>query len=168
MMMMIPFVAPRMGFIQTPEGGSWGTRWPDFGVITHTPAGSCTPDVTIALAGPRVAIPAAVRDAEVAKVTQAASAYAPPGPDLEKIPRNFPMFDVIRLDQVGQLWVGRQVGPSQKQFAVYSRNGRLLASLDMPATLEPVRPMIITSNRVYAFVTNEDELPYLVAYRIVK
>lgn len=168
MSMMIPYTAPRAGFLQTPEGGSWGTRWPDFAVITHTSAGACTPDVTIALAGPRVAIPTAVRDSAVARVNQAASRYGPPGPDLDKIPRTFPMVDVIQLDQDGQLWVARQVGATQKQFEVYLQNGRRLASLDMPPTLEPMRPMIISADRVYGFITDEDDLPYLVAYRIVK
>jgi hypothetical protein len=101
-------------------------------------------------------------------VTQAANQYSPPGPDLDKIPRTFPTFDMMQLDQAGQLWVARPVDATRKQFEIYSRRGTLVSTLDMPSTLEPLRPMIITANRVYGFVTDADDLPYLVAYRIVK
>ena len=140
----------------------------NYSTIIHTPGGSCTPDVTIALAGQPVPIPAAIRDSAVRMVTQATSAYGPPGPDLGKIPRTFPAFDGMMMDRVGRLWVSRQVGAAASQFEVYASNGTRVAVLDMPQALEPLRPMIIAAERVYGFVTDEDGLPYLVAYRIVK
>lgn len=166
--MMIPYAAPTLGSIYAPDGGLWYAPWPGYGGITHTPAGRCTPTTTITLAERRVAIPKASRDSAVALVTEAASRFGPPGPDLDLIPRIHPPFDAIRLDQSGRLWVTRQRTPTQREFEVYGRDGKLLARLDLPATLEPLRPMIITADRLYGFETDEDDLPYLVAYRVVK
>lgn len=168
MSMRIPHAAPRKPSIHAPDGGTWIAHWPGFEAITHIPAGACTPDVTIPLTGPRVAIPNVVRDSVVKQVMQAASQYSPPGPDLDKIPRVFPTFDMMRLDRTGLLWVSRWSDASHKRFDVYGQHGALLATVDAPPTLEPLRPMIITTDRVYGFVADTDDVPYLAAYRIVK
>ena len=140
----------------------------NFTVITHTPDGACAPSVTIPLTGQRIVIPDVVRDSTVAMVMEAAARYSPTVPDLERIPRTFPSFDVMRLDQAGQLWVARRSGGTQRQFEVYGRDGTRLATLDIPAAFVPLRPMIIAADRLYGFVLDADDLAYLVAYRIVK
>jgi hypothetical protein len=167
-MMMIPFSAPRSSAMPTTDGGTWKTSWPAFATITYTPAGSCAPTITIPLAGSRVAIPEVVRDSAVEQVKKVAAQYGPTAPDLSRIPRSYPPFDAMVLDEVGQLWVSRHLSATQKRFEVYSRAGLLVGTLDMPPTLEPLRPMIITADRMYGFVTDADDLPHLVAYRIVK
>jgi hypothetical protein len=168
MSMMIPYAAPTVGHISSPDGGFWYAGWPGHNVITHTPASGCTPNMTITLAERRVAIPKASRDSAVARVTEAANRYSPPGPDLELIPRTYPAFDIMRLDQTGRLWVGRRRTATQRDFEVYDSSGRLVACLDMPAKLVLIRPLIITADRFYGIETDEDDLPYLVAYRIVR
>lgn len=168
MSMRIPFLGPRQGFANTADGGRWSSSWPEYSAISHYPHGTCVADVTIQLAGPAVAIPNAVRDSAVEVVRQAASRYGPEQPDLDLIPSTFPLFDLIRLDRVDRLWVARQSGPTARRFEVFGSSGARLATLDVPTRLEPLRPMIITADRVYGFVTDEDELPYLVAWRIVK
>ena len=166
--MVIPFIGPRTVLLHTADGGVWAAAWPGFSEIAHTPAGRCIPDVTISLSGERVPIPKVVRDSVIKRVMEVAGGHGPQQPDLELIPRTFPPFDVMKLDRVGQLWVVRQRGPTERRFEVYGSNGARVATLDVPSRLEPLRPMIITADRVYGFVTDEDELPYLVAWRIVK
>lgn len=168
MSMTIPYAGPSAPDAYTADGGRWTARWPAFAQIIHIPAGGCSADVTIPLAGSPVAIPSVVRDSAVKQVVDAASQYGPPGPDLNRIPRTFPAFDVIRLDQSGQLWVSRWTDATRKRFEVYGKGGVAMATLEAPPSLRAIRPMIITADRFIGIVTDEDDVPYLVSYRIVK
>ncbi|MBL0178550.1 MAG: hypothetical protein IPP98_05405 [Gemmatimonadetes bacterium] len=168
MSMSIPYVGPTMPALFTVDGAQWGASWPTFSPIRRLPAGTCTPDVTIPLAGAPVAIPTVVRDSAVKRVVEAASKYSSTPPDLSRIPRVFPAFDVMRLDQLGQLWVSRWTDATRKRFEVYGKGGVPVATLDAPPSLVMVRPTIITADRFIAIVTDEDDVPYLVSYRIVK
>lgn len=168
MSMMIPYISPMVPTLYLPDGSRWTALWPAFTPISHIAAGSCTPDVTIPLAGPPVAIPAVVRDSSVKRVVEAASKYSSPAPDLNRIPRVFPAFDMMRLDKLGQLWVSRWSDATHKRFEVYGKGGAPVATLDAPPSLVTIRPMVITADRFIGIVTDEDDVPYLVAYRIVK
>lgn len=168
MSMAIPNATPLVPAIRTADGGRWTASWPAFTPITHTPHGSCTPDVTISLSGAPVAIPAVVRDAAVKQVVEAASKYSSTPPDLSRLPRVFPAYEGIRLDQLGQLWVLRWTDATRKRFEVYGKRGAAVATLDAPRSLVAYRPTIITADRFIGIVTDEDDVPYLVSYRIVK
>lgn len=168
MSMAIPYVAPRINGLYMADGGLWTAAWPAFAPIIHIPAGSCAPDVTIPIAGAPIAIPTAVRDSSVKRVVEGASKYSSTPPDLNRIPRVFPAFDVLRLDKLGQLWVSRWSDGTHKRFEVYGKGGAPVATLDAPPSLATIRPMVITADRLYGIVTDEDDVPYLVAYRIVK
>lgn len=168
MSMAIPYARPSAPVIYAEDGGRWTARWPAFAPIIHIPTGGCSPDVTIPLAGSPVMIPTVVRDSAVKRVVDAASQYGPPGPDLDRIPHTFPAFDVIRLDQLGQLWVLRWTDATRKRFEVYGKGGAAVATLDAPRSLVAYRPTIITADRFIGIVTDEDDVPYLVSYRIVK
>lgn len=164
----VPYIYPMVSTINTGDGERWTAQWPAFTPITHIPAGSCTPDVTIPLGGTPVAIPAVARDSAVKQVVEAASRYSTTPPDLSKIPRVFPAFDVMRLDRLGQLWVSRWSDGTHKRFEVYGKGGAPVAMLAAPPSLVMDRPTIITADRFIGIVTDEDDVPYLMAYRIVK
>lgn len=168
MSMPIPFVMPRLWYVEQADGSEWRARWPDFSVITHRSADACAPDVTISLAGPRVAVPRTVRDSAATLVSEAARRYAPPGPDLDLIPKVYPPFDALRLDEGGRLWVARQTTPTQFRFEVYSRTGAPIATLPLPPRFEPLRPMILTTDHLLGFLYDENDLLHLAAFRIVK
>jgi hypothetical protein len=168
MSMAVPYASPTMPTLSTVDGAQWKAPWPTFTPITHTPHGSCTPDVTISLSGAPVVIPAVVRDSAVKRVVDAASKYSSTPPDLSRIPRVFPAFDVMRLDQLGQLWVLRWTDATRKRFEVYGKGGAAVATLDAPRSLVAYRPTIITADRFIGIVTDGDDVPYLVSYRIVK
>jgi len=155
MTMAIPNASPFVRSIHTADGGD-------------TPHGSCTADVTIPLAGRPIAIPAVVRDAAVKQVVEAASKYSSTPPDLSRLPRVFPAYEAIRLDQLGQLWVLRWTDATRKRFEVYGKGGAAVATLDAPRSLVAYRPTIITADRFIGIVTDQDDVPYLVSYRIMK
>jgi hypothetical protein len=168
MSMRIPFVGPTRVMLHMPDGGTWSSLWPGFATVTHTPVGACTPDVTITLSGEPVPIPSAIRDSAAQMVTQAMSGYGPPGPDLDRIPRMYPGNDGLLMDRTGLLWVARHVGPGRRQFEIYSASGSRLATVDMPLALDVLRPTIITADRLFGLENDDDGLPHLVSYRILK
>jgi hypothetical protein len=54
---------------------------------------------------------------------------------------------------------------------VFARTGAALATVDIPAGFKTPRTegiVAITSERVYGFVLDPDDVPYLVCYRIVR
>jgi len=166
MTMGIPHVTPRLGIARTKNGATWVGRYPGYGTIVLTQASTCETAVTIQLRGPRVGIPSVLRDSSVAAVRRNAARYGNPAPDLNKIPREYPFFDALFLDGSNRLWVERLAGASARRFEVFSPAGAFLAVVDSPVVFRSYRPVIITNDRVLGFVADEDDVLYLVAFRI--
>jgi hypothetical protein len=168
MVMSIPYAAPRIGVARTSDGAIWSGQHPGYGKITRVPAGKCEPDVTIELRGARVGVAPELRDSAVAQVTRSAARYGAPSPDLAKIPREYPAFDALFIDSARRLWVERIKSIKVRNFEVYSPGGAFLAEVESPALFRGYRPVVVTNDRVLAFVADEDELLHLVAFRIVR
>jgi hypothetical protein len=166
MTMGIPHVTPRLGIARTKNGATWVGRYPGYGTIVLTQAGACETAVTIQLRGPRVGVPSVLRDSSVAMVRRNAARYGNPVPDLNKIPREYPSFDALFLDASNRLWVERLAGATARRFEVFSPTGAFLAVVQSPVVFRSYRPVIITNDRVLGFVADEDDVLYLVAFRI--
>lgn len=167
MVMQIPFVSPRLGLVRSADGATWAGRYPGYAIIEHVPPGTCTADATIRLTG-RVRVPAAMRDSEVGDVRTSAGRYGVPVPDLDKIPREFPGFEAVFLDSSKRLWVERRTTATERRFEVYGPGGDPVAEVDTPRAFAAYRPVVITNDRALGFVTDEDDVLYLVSYRIVR
>lgn len=167
--MQVPFQLPQQSMARSQDGSVWSGWYPGYATIVHTPRQSCDPDVTITLKGARVPIPNVVRDSQVQRVQTAAERYGAPPPDFGLIPHEYASYERLLLDDAGRLWVERRVASGGgRRYDIYSANGRLLGETSVPAAFAAYRPMVIARDRVLGFVADENDILWLVAYRIAR
>jgi hypothetical protein len=167
MMIGIPYIRPSSSFVQGRDGARWGSTFPDFGTISHRPAGTCESDFTIVLRGRQLPIPSKIRDSTIAAIRANAAKYSAPDPDFAKIPTVFPPYDVLYVDQANRLWVNRMADAKKHRFEVYSAKGALLAEGEFPFVPLGGRPIVITEDRILCLIPDVDDLIHLVSLRIV-
>lgn len=167
--MQVPFQSPQDSLAQAPDGSMWSGRYPGYVTIGHTARQSCDPDVSITLTGARVRIPDVVRDSQVQRVQDAAARYGAPAPDVSWIPREYPAYERLMLDDAGRLWVERRVSRGGgRQYEIYAANGRALGAANLPRAFAPYRPTAISQDRIIGFVADENDVLWLTSYRIVR
>jgi hypothetical protein len=168
MTMSIPFAAPRKATLVNRDGSTWSGQYPGYETVVRTPRGRCEPDVTIRLRGRRLPIPSALRDSQVDGVRQNAARYGAPAPDLGRIPSAYPAFEALFVDRSGQLWIERRTSSAARRYEVYSAAGALVAEVAASVAFQGYRPVVITADRVLGFVSDDDGVPHLASFRIVR
>ena len=85
-----------------------------------------------------------------------------------RIPNEKPAYQDIRVDDAGYLWVRPTTAePEQgRAFDVFDPDGRYLGRVHSDVTIPRYRPMLIRGDFVYAVVTDELDVPYVVRLRI--
>ncbi len=88
--------------------------------------------------------------------------------DASRIPPRKSAFAGFWPDDSGRLWVlpfvpGAEQG---RQLDVFDEQGRYLGRLPLPAKLTPHTPFVAREDRVYTVVKDDDDVPYVVRYRI--
>lgn len=80
-----------------------------------------------------------------------------------KYAEQFPPFETMRLDQVGNLWVqGYARHQAPIPFTVFDSTGSMISRVTLPARFQPLD---IGSNYILGVWTDADDLPHVVLYR---
>lgn len=121
----------------------------------------------ISRSDPRAAIPRAVRDSTVDFWKNASGKYPPGTVDVSQIPRDYPRFQGMQIDDRGNAWVYRKALTGM-MIDVWSPAGAFAATLDAPPTRLGPYLGVIRGDHLYTVVPDEDDVPFLVRYRIVR
>lgn len=87
---------------------------------------------------------------------------------LEDIPTHLPLWTAIKLDGDGNLWVSRERGADgagQSTFDIYDPAGYYLGELVLPW---PVQTLSLASDRLVVTSLDDDDLPVIRVYRLVR
>ena len=115
----------------------------------------------------RVPIPRTVRDSIVAEY-QAWSRKVPPGTiDVSMIPRSYPRFQSLEVDDLGRLWAWRHTAGGVT-IDVWSRAGAQVATLEWPSPRNASLRVIVRGDRLYAVISGDDGVPFVVRYRVIR
>jgi sugar lactone lactonase YvrE len=102
--------------------------------------------VAVATLDGRVAIPDDVRTLHLERLGRNKSIVPP-----SDVPRKYPLFDGLRVDELHRLWVERFASDGGHRFEVFSVTGAPVAQLDIPRDIDLGRPMVIAHDYIYAF-----------------
>jgi hypothetical protein len=109
------------------------------------------------------------RDSVIASAKTALARYAVVDADYSLIPKTRPVFVRLDRDDHGNVWARRTTRPgSGSQFDVVDPTGRLVATASAPMVFREYIPLYIRGDHAYGFVTDEDDVPYVVRMRIVR
>ncbi|MEX2182426.1 MAG: hypothetical protein WD771_10315 [Gemmatimonadaceae bacterium] len=171
-------VASRRGFTSFPfaarlvltlsrEGALWCANSDEY-KPRRFPVGATRHDRQLALDAPRVPITRAERDAAIAEVdTFLASTGGALEPwDRGSVPRDRGALNWIEGDDEGRVWVRRELPDRTLAFDVWDASGRRIAVVAAPGRWEFYPLYRIVRGRLVTIVRDEDDLPYVVVYRI--
>lgn len=179
-----PFTIASRGSVNAADGSRWIGEPPDYSRIRRVAFGTCDVVGSVSLSGPPIPVPTDQYErirAIIRKSAQGQTAADAPNPD--KIRKTLPAFESLTMDAANQLWVERLIagkftidsmslfpkGP--RRFEVFAPSGAQLASVDVPPNVKTPRAysaISITNDHFFAFITDDDDIPYLVSYRIVR
>jgi hypothetical protein len=155
--MNVPFTEMRNEFVRDRSGFEWAPIATGSPELVRRESGRCGAILArVRLRGPRPPIPAGLRDSALAKVPAEVRRY---------VPREYPWFRALRVDDQNRLWVERDVAGGRR-FDVYSPSGQLLGEAELPGQLATGLPIAIGHDRVFGFVKDSDDVPYMVGWRV--
>ena len=161
-----PFAA-RLVLVLSSDGALWCANSEEYRP-RRFPFGATRHDRELSLTPPRVPIPRTERDSAIAAVD---SFLARQGGAVEPwargdVPRDRGAFGWMEVDDRGRLWVRRELPDRRHEFDVWDTTGRRIAVMAAPpgAAFQPL--FRIVGDRLVTIVTDEDDLPYVVVYRI--
>lgn len=87
----------------------------------------------------------------------------------ERIPSHKPVFERLAVDDLGYLWVRMSDtdGHPGSQFDVFSPEGRFLGSVRTAESVAPYPQFLVRGDMIYYVVTDELDVPFVEASRIV-
>jgi len=155
----IPFTEQAPYFVRDLDGLEWAPTAVGSGELVRRASGKCG-EITarIALRGPRATVPRDIRDKALQQV---------PADVRSRVPREYPWFRSLRIDDRNQLWVERDVDGGRR-FDVYDSVSRLVAEVAVPRIFSGDLPFVIAHGRVIGFVKDADDVRSLVSWRIVR
>lgn len=161
----IPF-APRQVWHLDPQGAWWCGSATDYHIQQASLATGALLRELRRDQG-RVRIPNQIRDS-VQRYYEATFTRVPPGTfDFSMMPREYPMFEGLMLDDAGNLWAMRNA--AQGLVAeVWSPQGRLISSVKVPEGRHTAVASQVRRGKFYSIALDEDDVPSVVRYRIEK
>ena len=155
----IPFTEQHTYYVRDRDGLEWAPIAPGSRELVRRAGGRCGDVVArVTLRGGRAPVPAAARERELAHVL--AEVHA-------RVPREYPWYRALRVDDQNQLWVERDVAGGRR-FDVFSATGQPVAEVNVPAGLVTTLPVVVAGGRLHGFVKDANDVAYLVAWRIVR
>jgi hypothetical protein len=166
MFMSIPFL-PRGQIVYTQGGTAWCTASAEYSLWAGPVGQPVREVVKLDVAPPPVTT--AERQKELDRIDSLKKAFGSmPVGDVSLIPRTKPVIDRIHGDPLGRVWVrmssATEATPS---FDVFDANGRAAARVASRGKVDPVLTWI-TGSHVYTVLKNDDDVPTVVRYRIVR
>jgi sugar lactone lactonase YvrE len=161
-----PFAA-RFVMVPSSDGALWCANSDEYRP-RRFPFGAARHDRELLLTPPRVPIPRAERDSAIAAVD---SFLARQGGAIEPwpkgdVPRDRGAFGWMEVDDQGRLWVRRELPDRSYEFDVWDVTGRRIAVVPAPGGADFMPLYRVVGDRLVTIVTDEDDLPYVVVYRI--
>jgi hypothetical protein len=116
-----------------------------------------------------VSIPDARRDSAVAAIYSRGGRFpVPPGTiGLSDVPATYPRIDQIDFDDAGRLWIRRETA-NGIALDVWGRDGKQIATIDAPVRFARFESLVIRGDRLYTVLTDADDVPFIVRYRIAR
>ena len=160
----VPFYA-RPHEVLAPTGEFWSTKGgsPHLEVARWTPAG----DTSLVLTSLRLAdrVTSAERDSAMSELRNrlAERTGSPPGLDPSRVPATKPTVYGLFLDDRGRPWV--RISPptaNTTDYDVFDRDGRHVETVSMPFRVDGWVPPVVRGDTVWAVVTDEMEVQYVV------
>jgi hypothetical protein len=171
-------LAARNGFVERPltariitliarDGSFWCAHTDEYAPRRFA-FGSPTSEGRIRLEVPRVPVAAAERDSAIAGVERfLAQAGGPTEPwNPSSVPRDIGAVYGLEEDDRGRLWVLRKRPDGVSELDVWERGGRRVGTMEAPTMNKRFPLYFISNGRLVAVTYDEDELPYVVVYRI--
>lgn len=161
-----PFAA-RYVFVPSSDGTLWCANTDEY-KPRRFPVGATRHDRELSLTPPRVPITRAERDSAIAQVDSFLARAGGPAEPWDKggVPRERGAFSWMEVDDEGRLWVLRELPNRQQEFDVWDKAGRRIAVLAAPGRREFQPLYRIVRGTLVLIEYDEDDLPYVVAYRI--
>lgn len=161
-----PF-APRILSLISRDGSVWCAHTDEY-APRRLAFGASALESRIRLEVPRVPVPSAKRDTAIAQLEKwlagAGGAAEPWNP--ASVPRDIGALYGLGEDDRLRLWVVRKRPDQRSQFDVWERGGRHVATVDAPRLGEFQPIFFVAHGRLAAVTLDEDDLPYVVVYRI--
>ncbi|HEU0301015.1 MAG TPA: 6-bladed beta-propeller [Longimicrobium sp.] len=159
----VPF-SPALVWTLDADGRVWSGVTEHYRLHLHHPAGDTLR--TVERAGPRVPVTAAERDAlpvQLKWFTDQGGSV-----ELSRVPSHKPAFVAVTTDDRGWLWVRPSLPESatNTQLDVFSPDGVYQGRLALPVLVPENMPLVVRSDRIYAVVLSEDDVPGVVRFRI--
>ena len=153
-----------------PDGTVWSSRMlADGHRLVNTSLDMRDTLRVVETARPPISIADSIRDAEISRIRDAIAEY---GGDIgdqswEKVPRRYPFVERIVADADGNLWVETGT-PSGSLWDVFDPDGRHLRTVSIDLPLYPYVAPVIRGNDLWAVVTDEFDVGYVIRARIVE
>ena len=85
-----------------------------------------------------------------------------------EIPATLPAFADLNVDGAGNVWLTTDADSASARFDVFSAEGAWLGRVVLPESFDPFTPSVWGADRVYMAREDEDGVPYIARYRIVR
>lgn len=160
----VPF-SPRLVSELEPGGLLWSGVSDDYRLHGQTPGGDTVRVVSRDYEP--VPVSAAERDSAVAQLGERFGGDAGRF-DASRIPRVKPPFEALTVAPDGHLWVLTSPvrGDTVRTYDIFDPQGRYLGGVAAPARIRPAPHVLGT--KVYGFVTDELDVPWVVRWRLEK
>jgi hypothetical protein len=143
-------------YVRDRDGAEWGSSATDSMVLVRRRPGVCNSE----LARLRLrAVPSRVPDAELSRERMRVAQEL-----RDRVPRNFPPFQSLHVDEQNRLWVARGTS-TVKVFEIFTPDGKMVEVLPVPSTLRLDLPFAVARGRVVGFTVDEDGARALVSWR---
>lgn len=163
MMIMVPFSPGPAAFVDR-SGQVWSGRTDSYRLAKLDMTG----DTVLVVERSHERLP--VRPGERARAVDQVTSGLPPGAtvDASKIPAQKPVFEALGGDSEGNLWVRvlSHDDTTGTTFDVFDERGYYLGQLRAPVALARFQRPMITRDAMYAIITDELDVPYVVRLRI--
>lgn len=165
LLMRRPFAEPVVASVADADGFEWSPRTFDTNELAKRQIGTCTTTAVAALQWEREPVTEADKERSRASVVQYAQQVRAPVPEIEPFRTHHPWYVQLLADSERRLWVHRMT-TRRATFHVYQPDGTPAATVVVPPAISVAAPTVITGDRFYALIMDNDGVQYLASYRI--
>jgi hypothetical protein len=148
-----------------------GARWsramgdPSYRIKRWLPGGDTT--LVIETLRPPVPVPAAARDSAIDAVRERLRERGGANQDWSRVPEVWPAVQQIFPTREGGVWVQTASPDSLRRYDIYDETGAYSGTVATSLNLFAWVPPTIRGDRIWAVVTDELDVPYVVRGRVV-
>jgi hypothetical protein len=160
----IPFGTGRLHALDAARAVVWCVDTREIRVHEY-PIGATDPTRTLVAIVPPEPVTAAERDSAIASVERFKEQVGDAPTDYSLIPPVKAVVEGVSMDDRSRVWVRARTAEGFRLIG-FNTDGQPFASVTLPEAPLRWAPVIVRGDLIYAVVTDADDLPYLVRYRI--